>query len=69
MSEDHHRQLLTQAIDANDKAESVGILARILADKGGRDYILRANRQDAESCIEILDYVSRGLHLVPLCLS
>ena len=64
-----YRRLLAKATRATDEADSVGILARILADEGGKGYILGVDRRDAESCIEILDHVSRGSYLVSLGLS
>ena len=68
MSEDY-QQLLVKATTATDRAESVAILAKILADRGGRDFISRLDPKDVESCIEILDHVSRDLRLAPLNLS
>lgn len=68
MSEDY-RELLVKATSATDKAESVGILAKILEGEGGKDFILGLGREDGESCIEILDYVSLDSHRVLLSLS
>ena len=68
MSE-NYEQLLVRATTATEKAESVKILTKILADKGGRDFISRLDRKNGESCIEILDHVSRYPQLVPLNLS
>jgi hypothetical protein len=59
-----HRQLLAQATSSSDKAESVRILAQILDNEGGKDFVSRLGREDGESCIEILDHVSRRSSLV-----
>ncbi|KAF9647778.1 kinase-like protein [Thelephora ganbajun] len=42
--------------DATDEAKAVRILAEILSDKDGRDFISRLEPKDAELCIEILDH-------------
>lgn len=63
-TEDDMRKVLAEAISKPDKAESVVALARILATEDGRDFVSRSDRKDAESCIEILDYVSPNPCLV-----
>ena len=68
MSEDY-RQLLAQATSASEKAESVEILAKILAGEGGKDFISQLNREDGEWCIEILDQASDWSGLGTLGLS
>ena len=59
MFEDY-QQLLADATNATDKAESVRILAKILAGQDGKDFVTRLDPKDGETCIEILDHVSRG---------
>ena len=49
-----------------DDGKAVRTLAEILADKEGRNFILRLGREDAEFCIEILDHVCRDLLLPSL---
>ena len=66
---ENYRQLLAQAISASDKAESVKILAKILAGEGGKGFISRLNRKDGEQCMEILDQASGCFGLVDLGLS
>ena len=44
----------------SNEAKAVRTLAEILLDKEGRTFIANLTREDAELCIEILDYVSRG---------
>lgn len=48
-----------------DKTKAVRTLADVLADKEGRTFLLRLEREDAEFCVEILDRVSHNLHLFP----
>lgn len=64
-----YQQLLVKATSGPDKAESVRILANILSTKDGRDFILHLDHKAGESCIQILDKVSRDSCLVPLNLS
>ena len=54
-----HQQLLAEATTATDRAKSIRVLAKILADDGGKDFISCLDRKDGESCIEILDHVSQ----------
>lgn len=54
----YYPRLLAKATSAGDKDDSVGILAGILADRSGKDFILDLDREEGEPCIEILDYVS-----------
>lgn len=49
----------------NDENKAVRALSGILADKEGRNFILRLKRNDAGLCIEILDRVSHNLHPLP----
>ena len=48
-----------------DEGKVVRILSEILADKEGRRYISNLELKHAGLCIEILDGVSRDLHLFP----
>jgi len=57
-----HRLLWEAAANATDKTQAAKILAESLVDKEGRDFILRLGSEDAESCIKILDNVSRHLY-------
>jgi len=47
------------------KAESTRILAEILANREGRNFISSLTRKDAELCIEVLTHVSRDLYTLP----
>ena len=60
-----YQRLWNDVAHANDEAKAVQTLAGVLADKGGRTFISRLDREDAELCIEILDHVSRDVHLIP----
>ena len=59
-----YRRLWKDVTSTTDEAKAVRTLAMILADKEGRVFISRLERGDAELCIEILDHVSRYLHLL-----
>ena len=58
-----YQQLWKAVTDATSKAEAVPALAKIVVDKDGRAFILGLEREAAELCIEILDYVSCDLRL------
>ena len=57
--------LWERATNNTDGAEAVRVLTEILADKDGRSFISSLGRDQAESCIRILDHVSRDLCLPP----
>ena len=61
----NYQRLWERVTDANNEAKAVRTLAEILTDKEGRDFTSRLGPKDAELCIEILDHVSRDLHLPP----
>ncbi|KAF9645811.1 kinase-like protein [Thelephora ganbajun] len=50
-----YQQLWKAVTDASGEAKAVRILAEILADKEGRDFISHLKINDAKLCIEILD--------------
>jgi len=56
-------QLWKGATTAVDKARAVRALAEILAGPKGRVFASHLDSKDAELCVEILDQVSRNLHL------
>jgi len=58
-----YQQLWEDATATTGEAHTVWALAGILADKDGRLFISSLDSKDAVSCIEILDNVSRYLHL------
>lgn len=58
-------ELWTRVTRTPDKAEAVRTLAEILAQRKGRTFISRLEHKEAELCIEVLDYVSYNLHLLP----
>jgi len=58
-----YQQLWMGISNTVDEAKATQTLAEILADKDGRDFVLSLDRENAESCIEILDNVSLGLRL------
>ena len=58
MANDYQR-LWEDVTDATNEAEAVRALAGIVVDKGGRRFISRLDSAGMESCIEILDHVSR----------
>jgi len=64
MSKDYGR-LWEDVTSTADEGKAVRILAEILVDKEGRSFVSDLEREDAELCIEILDRVSRDLHLLP----
>ena len=59
----NYQKLWMDAINAKGEAKAVQILAEILADKEGRNFVSNLGPKDAEFCIELLDRVSRGLFL------
>ena len=59
MAQDY-QQLWKDVAGVVDEAKAVQTLAEILADKEGRVFISRLEREDAELCIDILDHVSRS---------
>jgi len=65
MPKDFH-WLWERAINDTDGAGAVRALAEILADKEGRGFISCLDREQAESCIMILDHVSHDLCLTHL---
>ena len=60
-----YQRLWRDVANGIDETKSVRILTQILVDKEGRAFISRLERRDAKLCIEILDSVSRDLHLSP----
>ena len=60
-----YRRLWKDVVNVTDEAKAIRILAYILMDEEGRAFTSRLGRMDAEICIEILDHVSRDLHLFP----
>ena len=62
METDFNR-LWEEARSVEDESESIQSLAKILLSKEGREFILTLEPNDAELCIEILDYVRS----IPLC--
>ena len=62
-----YRRLWKDVTTTIGEAKAVRTLVEILADKEGRAFISRLERNDAELCIEVLDHVSRNLYL-PLLL-
>jgi len=64
-----YRQLWEVAAGANNEAQAVQTLSNILADEEGRAFISGLDSERAESCVKILDNVSRDTyppHLPPL---
>ena len=64
-----YRRLWEGLTITTNEAEAVRDLAEIVADKGGKDFILRLERDEAKLCIGILDRVSRELRLPPPAVS
>jgi len=60
MAQDY-QDLWTHVTNTDDEAQAAQILAKILADKEGRDFISRLDKENVESCIKILDNVSHDL--------
>jgi len=58
-----YQQLWKGAVSAIDKAQAAQTLAEILTEKDGRVFISRLDSKGTESCVEILDNVSRDPHL------
>ena len=58
-----YKELWKGVTNSTDESEAVRALAEILGDKEGRNFIPRLERKEAESCIELLDRVSRDAHL------
>jgi len=61
----NYQQLWKEIAEADSGTKAVRTLAEILADKEGRTFISHLERNDAELCIEVLDRVSRDVHLFP----
>ena len=55
----NYREIWENVTNATEETKAIRALAEILADKEGRAFASRLERQDAEVCIEILDHVSR----------
>ena len=51
--------------NATNEVGATQALAKIVFDKKGREFTLGLKPQDAELCVETLDYVSYDLHLTP----
>ena len=62
MAQDYQHLWKTVA-SATDETQAAQTLAKILADKQGRAFISRLERNDVELCVEILDMVSRDARL------
>jgi len=60
-----YQQLWKSVTGGTDEAEAVPVLARVLADKEGRDLISGLECKEAGLCIRILDRVSPELRLPP----
>jgi len=58
-----YQQLWKNAVSAMDKAKAIQVMSGILVNKEGRVFISRLGGKDAELCVEILDNVSRELHI------
>ena len=56
---------LWRAVTTCTEAETVQALSEILADEGGKSFILHLERNQAESCIRILDHVSCDIRSLP----
>ena len=64
MAKDYQR-LWKDVTSTHDEGQVIRTLAKILADREGRNFISNSLRKDAELCIELLDRVSRALHQHP----
>jgi len=62
MAQDY-QHLWKGVTNTTNEAQAVWTLAKILADKEGRAFISRLHKKAVELCVEILDNVSRDLHL------
>jgi len=62
---DEYRQLWEDVVKTTDKAKAVRALVEIVVDKSGRAFVLGLEPEGAKLCVEILDYVSYGLHFPP----
>ena len=60
-----YQRLWKDVTSKNDEGEAVRILTNILQDAEGTTFISDLALDDAELCIEMLDHVSRDLHLLP----
>ena len=58
-----YRKLWEDVAKATDEVKAVRALAEIVVDKKGRAFALTLSRDEAELCVETLDYVSRDLCL------
>ena len=64
MAKDYEK-LWKGVTSATNEAQAVWALAQIVFDKQGRAFTLDLKLEDAELCVEILDYVSCDLCLPP----
>ena len=64
MKKDYQR-LWGDVTNAVGEAKAVRALAKIVVNKDGRAFISGLGREEAELCIEVLDYVSCDLRLCP----
>jgi len=62
----NYRRLWEGVAKATDDVEAVRALAEIVVDKQGRAFTLDLKHEEAELCVETLDYVSCDLSLPPL---
>jgi len=60
-----YQQLWKSITSGTDEIKAVRVLAEVLADKVGRDFILGLDSEEASLCIGILDCVSCELRLPP----
>ena len=60
-----YRKLWEDVANATNEVKAVRALAKIVVDKQGRAFALTLNYEEAELCVETLDYVSRDLRLHP----
>lgn len=58
-----YQKLLAEATSATDETESIRILAKILVDEGGKDFVSSLDPKDGETCIKILDHGLSGHRL------
>jgi hypothetical protein len=59
-----HQQILAKGTNSIDRAESIGIWPEASVDEDGRDSTSHLDHKEGESCIEFLNHVSLGSHLV-----
>ena len=62
-------QLWKGVTSATGEVKAVRALAKIVVNKDGRAFISGLDREAAELCIEVLDYVSCDLRLSPFNVS